>query len=286
MGILQQIVEHKREELARRRGRMPLEEIRARAADAAPPRQFLEAVRSPRGAGRIAAAASSGTPGLGDGRALGAAPVRLIAEIKGASPSAGTIRAGFDPVGLARAYAGAGAAAISILTDERFFHGADEHLRAARRAVTVPVLRKDFVLDAYQVYEARAIEADAILLIVSILPRRAIEDLQGLASDLGMAALVEAHTQPELERALATRPPLVGINNRNLDTLETSLDVTRRLRPLIPPGVVVVSESGIEERADVEAMTHLGVDAVLVGTALMRSHDPAVRVRELMGTVA
>jgi len=261
MGILQQIVAHKREEVAGRRRRVPLEQIRDRAADAPPLRSFLEALRP------------SGVPGI-----------RLIAEVKGASPSEGTILAQFDPAQIARAYAGAGAAAISVLTDARFFHGADEHLATVRRAVDVPVLRKDFVLDPYQVYEARAIGADAVLLIVSILSRAAIEDLQGLAAALGMAALVEVHAELELEQALDARPPLVGINNRNLDTLETSLEVARRLRPRIPPGVIVVGESGIEERTHVEEMARLGVDAVLVGTALMRSCDPAARVRELLGT--
>ncbi len=285
MGILQQIVAHKREELAGRRLRVPLEEIRARAADAPASRQFLEAVRSPGAAGRILTASGLSASGAGGvGAPDGLAPVRLIAEVKGTSPSAGTIRAAFDPAEIARAYAGAGAAAISVLTDERFFQGADEHLGAVRRVVPVPILRKDFTLDAYQVYEARAIGADAVLLIVSILSGGAIGDLQGLAADLGMAALVEVHTEAELEQALATRAPLVGLNNRNLDTLETSLDVTRRLRPLIAPGVVVVGESGIEERADVEEMAQLGVDAVLVGTALMRSSDPAARIRELLGT--
>lgn len=283
MGILQQIVAHKREELAGRRLRVPVDEIRARAADAPAPRPFLETVRSPQAGGPRHPAGPSGAA-AGPGALTGGRPVRLIAEVKGASPSAGTLRATFDPAEIARAYAAAGAAAISVLTDERFFHGADEHLAAVRRAVAAPVLRKDFVLDTYQVYEARAIGADAILLIVSILSRGAVEELHGLAADLGMAALVEVHTQPELEQALATRPPLVGINNRDLDTLETSLDVTRRLRPLIPPGVVVVAESGIEDRVDVEAMARLGVDAVLVGTALMRSRDPVARVRELMGT--
>ncbi len=256
MGILEQIVANKREELARRRLRVPLGEIRSRASDASPPRPFLEAVRG---------------------------PIRLIAEVKGASPSAGPIRMAYDPAEIARAYAAAGAAAISVLTDERFFQGADEHLGMVRRAVEVPVLRKDFSLEDYQVYEARTLGADAVLLIASILSRGAIRDLGGLAAELGMAALVEVHTESELEEALAVGPPLVGLNNRDLDTLETSLDVTRRLRPLIAPGVAVVSESGIEERSQVEEMARLGVDAVLVGTALMRSNDPAARVRELLG---
>lgn len=257
MGVLQEIVAHKREELAARRARVPFDEVRRRAADAPPARPFLAAVTRP--------------------------PLRLIAEVKGASPSAGTIRSEFDPAAVARVYAENGAAAISVLTDARFFRGEDGHLIAVRRAVAVPVLRKDFVLDCYQVHEARAIGADAVLLIVAILDDGLVRDLAGLAGDLGMAALVEAHTETELARALAARPALVGINNRNLDTLTTSLEVTRRLRPLVPPGVVVVGESGVEERAHVEEMDRLGVDAILVGTALMRSADPAARVRELLG---
>ncbi len=272
MGMLEQIVAHKREELAGRRRRVPLEEVRARAADAPRPRPFLLALRPPQPPAGARCAGDPGRPA-----------VRLIAEVKGASPSAGTIRAAFDPAQIASGYAAAGAAAISVLTDARFFSGGDEHLAAVRQTVDVPVLRKDFVLDPYQVYEARALGADAVLLIVAILPRSAVEDLQGLAAELGMAALVEVHAGPELEQALAARAPLVGINNRNLDTLETSLEVTRRLRPRIPPGVVVVGESGIEERAHVEEMARLGVDAVLVGTALMRAGDPAARVRELLG---
>ena len=257
LGVLQEIVAHKRGELAARRARVPLDEVRGRASDAPPARAFLTAVRRP--------------------------PIRLIAEVKGASPSAGTIRSGFDPAAVARLYADGGASAVSVLTDARFFRGDDAHLVAVRRAVPVPVLRKDFVLDAYQVHEARALGADAVLLIVAILEDGALRDLARLAEDLGMAALVEVHTEAELARALAARPALVGINNRNLDTLETSLAVTRRLRPQVPPGTAVVGESGVEERAQVEEMVRLGVDAVLVGTALMRAADPAAGVRELLG---
>jgi len=262
MGVLDQIVAHKREELATRRRQAPLAEVRRRASDAPPARPFHAALH---------------TAGAG---------VRLIAEVKGASPSAGTIRAEFDPASIARTYAAAGAAAVSVLTDARFFNGADDHLARVRAAVDVPILRKDFTLDPYQVYEARAIGADAVLLIAAILDRGALAELASLAGDLGMAALVEAHTEPEVRSALAVRAALVGINNRNLDTLETSLDVTRRLRPLVPPDVTVVAESGIEARRDVEEMERLGVAAVLVGTALMRSADPAARVRELLGVPA
>jgi len=234
-----------------------LPELRSRVADAPPPRAFAAALRGPR--------------------------IRLIAEVKGASPSEGTIRAAFDPAGIARTYAASGAAAISVLTDARFFHGDDAHLTQVRRAVDVPVLRKEFIVDPYQVYEARALGADAVLLIVSILDGGALRDLRGLAEELGMAALVEAHASSELDAALGAGAPLVGINNRDLDTFEISLDVCRRLRPRVPPDVTVVAESGIEERAHVLEMERLGVHAVLVGTALMRAPDPAARVRELLG---
>ncbi|HEV2281967.1 MAG TPA: indole-3-glycerol phosphate synthase TrpC [bacterium] len=265
MGVLDRIVAHKREELAGRMRQTPLAEMRRRAADAPPARPFHQVLRRPNG---------------------GSAGVRLVAEVKGSSPSAGTIRAEFDPVAIARTYAASGAAAVSVLTDARFFAGADDHLTRVRTAVDVPVLRKDFTVDPYQVYEARAIGADAVLLIVAVLDRGALADLASLAADLGMAALVEAHTEAEVAAALAVRAALLGINNRNLDTLETSLEVTRRLRPLVPPDVTVVAESGIEERRDVEEMDRLGVHAVLVGTALMRSADPGARVRELLGVPA
>jgi indole-3-glycerol phosphate synthase len=279
MGILDEIVAHKRQELATRRRETPLGAVRRRAADAPPARPFHAALRPGRPSGGGDTARSR---------------VRLIAEGKGASPSAGTIRAQFDPAAVARVYAAAGASAVSVLTDARFFHGADEHLARVRSAVGVPVLRKDFTLDPYQVYEARAIGADAVLLIAAILDRGALAELAALAADLGMAALLEAHTEAELESALAARgaapgrdtdsgAPLLGINNRNLDTLETSLDVTRRLRRLVPPGVTVVSESGIESRRDVEEMERLDVHAVLIGTALMRSADPGARIRDLLG---
>ncbi len=257
VGVLEEIVAHKRAELADRRRRVPFGEVRRRAEGAPGPRAFSAALRGPR--------------------------IRLIAEVKGASPSAGTIRAEFDPAGIAGAYAKAGAAAVSVLTDVRFFHGSDAHLTAVRRAVDVPVLRKEFVLEPYQVYETRALGADAVLLIVSLLPGGALADLQGLAAELGMAALVEVHTERDLERALAAQAPLIGINNRDLDTLETTPEATRRLRPHIPPEVTVVAESGIEDRAQVEEMERLGVHAVLVGTALMRAPDPGARVRALLG---
>ncbi|HEV2438439.1 MAG TPA: indole-3-glycerol phosphate synthase TrpC [bacterium] len=285
MGVLDQIVAHKREELAGRRRQTPLAEMRRRAADAPPARPFHAALIAswPALVSRLPAHLWPAPPALAP---AGTAGVRLIAEVKGSSPSAGTIRAEFDPVAIARTYAAAGASAVSVLTDARFFAGADEHLARVRAAVDVPILRKDFILDPYQVHEARAIGADAVLLIAAILDRAALADLVSLAEELGMAALVEAHTEPEVATALAVRAALVGINNRNLDTLETSLEVTRRLRPLVPPEVTVVAESGIEDRRDVEEMGRLGVHAVLVGTALMRSADPGARVRDLLGVPA
>ena len=256
-GVLREIVAHKREELKGRRRRVPLDEVRRRAAEAKAARPFCAVLGGPR--------------------------IGLIAEVKGASPSSGTIRSEFDPAEIARGSERAGAAAISVLTDRRYFRGADDHLVAVRGAVGVPVLRTDFTVDPYQVYEARALGADAVLLIVAVLQVPALADLQGLAHELGMAALVEVHTEAELDGALAVRAPLVGINNRNLDTLETSLDTTRRLRPRIPPDVTVVAESGFEDRSQVEEMERLGISAVLVGTALMRAPDPQARLRELLG---
>ncbi|MDR7497325.1 MAG: indole-3-glycerol phosphate synthase TrpC, partial [Armatimonadota bacterium] len=213
--------------------------------------------------------------------ALAGPPLRIIAEIKRASPAAGAIRLEADPAAVARAYEAAGADAISVLTDHRFFAGSPDDLRAARAAVGVPVLRKDFIVDAYQVYEARALGADAVLLVAGTVPTAVLAELVGCAASLGMAALVEAHTEDELDQALAAGARVVGINNRNLHTLAVDPETTARLRPRVPEGVVVVSESGIETPADVARARRAGVHAVLVGTALMASADPAARLREL-----
>src|SRR5262249_45155382 len=194
-GVLHEIVAHKREELEDRRRRLPLREVRRRAETAGTARPF--------------------------GAALSGPPIRLIAEVKGASPSAGAVRPGVEPAEIARGHGRAGAAAISVLTDSRYFHGADGHLLAVRAAVRVPVLRKDFIVDAYQVYEARALGADAVLLIVAALAAPPLADLQRLTHELGMAALVEVHTAAGLDTALAGRAPLIGSNNRNLDQLAT-----------------------------------------------------------------
>ena len=207
----------------------------------------------------------------------------MIAEVKKASPSRGLIRADFDPAEIAAAYEEAGASAISVLTDEKNFQGRLEYLEAVHRAVSLPVLQKDFIIDPYQVYEARAALADAILLIVAALCREELTEFMALAEELGMASLVEVHTSEELDVALEVGAKVIGINNRNLQTFETKLETTLELAPKIPSDRILVSESGIFTRADVERLMAAGVDAVLVGEALMREPDPGTKVRELLG---
>lgn len=207
----------------------------------------------------------------------------LIAEIKKASPSKGLIRPVFDPVALARGYERAGADCISVLTDVPFFQGSNEYLRQVRQAVEVPLLRKDFILDELQIYEARLIGADAVLLIVAALPDDRLARFYRLARDLGMDVLIEVHNREELERALELEPELVGINNRNLHTFETTLDTTRELMPHIPSHVTVVSESGISTPDDIEQLYQIGARAVLIGEHFMRQPDVATAVAELLG---
>jgi len=206
--------------------------------------------------------------------ALRAKDPAVIAEIKRASPSRGVLRADFDPAAIAKSYEAAGAACLSVLTDVEFFQGAAEHLAAARAACSLPALRKDFVVDPYQVYESRALGADCILLIAACLTLAEMRELEALAHRLGMAVLVEVHDEPELERALNLRTPLLGINNRNLRTFETTLETTLDLLPRIPQGRLVVTESGILSSADVTRMRSAGVRAFLVGEAFMRAPDP------------
>ncbi|MGC9522444.1 MAG: indole-3-glycerol phosphate synthase TrpC [Anaerolineae bacterium] len=253
--ILDKIAAHKREELETRRSVRPLFELRADVEAASAPRDF---------------AAALGKPGIS-----------LIAEIKRASPSRGPLRPNLDPAGLAGVYAANGAAAISVLTDERFFQGSLDDLRVVRRAGSVPVLRKDFLLDPYQLYEARVAGADAALLIVAILDDALLSDLLALAKELALAALVEVHTMPELERALAFEPEIIGINNRNLHTFEVNLGTTAELRSHIPDETLVVAESGIAQPADVARLRAIGVDAMLVGTALVTVTDPGTSARRL-----
>lgn len=257
--ILDTILKEKRTEVARREAERPLAEIRARLVDSPAPRDFSAGL----------ARSQSGVPAV-------------IAEVKKASPSKGLIRADFDPVQIAKSYEAAGAAAISVLTDERFFQGSLAYLTAVREAVSLPVLRKDFLINDYQVFEARAAGADAVLLIVAALDRDTLRRLMDLASELGMQCLVEVHDQTEMETALATDAALIGINNRNLQTFEVSLDTTRRLSPMAS-GRKLVSESGIFTHADMEALAGIGLDAVLVGEALMRERDIEAKLRELIG---
>ena len=214
--------------------------------------------------------------------ALEARPRAIIAEVKKASPSRGVIRADFDPVQIARSYARGGAAAVSVLTEERYFQGHLDHLAAIRVAVDLPLLRKDFMVDAYQLYEARAFGADAVLLIVAILADAQLQELLWLADELNLAALVEVHDGDELERAARSGARLVGINNRDLRTFHTSLETTERLLPLVPAEAFVVAESGIETVVDIERLERLGVSAFLIGEALMRAPDPGAQLAVLL----
>jgi indole-3-glycerol phosphate synthase len=213
--------------------------------------------------------------------------VALIAEVKRASPSAGVIRADFDPIEIARQYEAAGANALSVLTDEKYFQGRIEYLQLIRDAVRLPLLRKDFIIDDLQIYESAARGADAVLLIVAILDDSQLRDYRALAEHLRMAALVEVHSAIELNRALSAGAAIVGINNRNLKTFEVSLSTTVKLASSLRRGMcsdrIVVAESGIDERADVENAARAGADAILVGESLMRSKDIAGKVKELLG---
>ena len=255
MTVLDEIIAHKREEVAASRSIVSLAEMRARAGAAPSPRDFAAAIAGP--------------------------PVRIIAEVKRSSPSAGSIRQDADPATTARLYEAAGAAAVSVLTDRRYFSGSNDDLRAVRQAVGLPVLRKDFVVDPYQVYEARAIGADAVLLIAGTVPAADLAALGRLAAELGMTAFFEIHAEDHLDEVLAAGARVIGINNRNLSTLEIDPDTTLRLRPRIPAGLLVVSESGIETPADVERVCRAGIHAMLIGTALMASPDPAAHLRAL-----
>jgi indole-3-glycerol phosphate synthase len=256
-NILQDIAAYKHDFVARRAHELPLAELRARALDRPEPNDFTGALR--------------------------AEGVALIAEVKKASPSKGVIREDFDPESIARAYAANGAIALSVLTDEAYFQGCDAYLQQARQAAGIPVLRKDFTVDLYQLYEVRNIGADAALLIVGLMDGGQLEDFHGLGRDLGLSVLVEVHTRDELERALGVGTELLGINNRDLTTFETTLDTTFELRPFIPDGVTVVSESGIDSADHLRQLGEVGVDAVLVGEALMRCEDVGAAVRELLG---
>jgi len=257
--ILDRIVADKREELAAAQAALPLAGLRATMRDAPTPRSFADALRGP---------------------AAG-----LIAEVKKASPSRGLLREDFDPVALAKTYAGAGAVAISVLTDEKHFQGTLGHLAAIRQALPdgPPLLRKDFLFDEYQLYEARLHGADAVLLITAILEPAVLAQLIAQAKSLGVDALVEVHNERELEQALAASAEIIGINNRDLRTFDVDLATTERLAPLVPAGAVIVAESGIFTRDDILRLRACGVHAVLIGEALVTALDPAAKIRELFG---
>jgi len=215
--------------------------------------------------------------------ALGGDSLRLIAEVKRASPSRGVLRPNLDPVRLASTYAQCRAAAISVLTESRYFRGSGKDLEAIRHELpNMPLLRKDFILKPYQVFESRAWGADALLLILAILDDSELEELLSLSHDLGMQCLVEVHNEEELKRALAINAKIIGINNRNLDTMAVDINVTKKLRPLIPPDRLVVSESGIKGRGDVQRLRESGVNAVLIGEALVTASDVAAKLKELL----
>lgn len=215
--------------------------------------------------------------------AISGAGVALIAECKERSPSGGVLQRAYDPVSLAKRYAENGAAALSVLTEAEFFGGSPDHLHAVREMVGLPILCKDFIVDSVQIFAARAMGADAVLLIVGILDDSELDHFQYQARDLGMRAIVEVHTEGEVERALRTGATMIGINNRDLTRMKTDSATTRRLRPLIPAGRTVISESGIETRADIDALHAIGVNAALVGEALLRAPDLEAKVRELSG---
>lgn len=258
MNILERIVATKRAEIAAARERVSESELWKQLAEAAPPRDFEGALRS--GAG-----------------------IQIIAEVKKASPSAGVIRADFDPVAIAQTYAAHGAACISVLTDEPYFQGHLTYLRAIREAVEVPLLRKDFLVDRYQLLEARAAGADCVLLIAEILPGEMLAALLGEARELGMQALVELYDGENLPRVLEAGATLVGVNNRNLRTFEVRLEHTMELAARLPRNVCLVSESGIRTREDLERLGQSGVKAVLIGETLMRAGDIGSKLRELRG---
>jgi indole-3-glycerol phosphate synthase len=256
--ILDEIIVYKKTELVETKRAAPLAELKAKAASMGPARGFREAL-------------------------AGGEEIRLIAEVKKASPSKGVIREDFDPVKIARTYEESGASCLSVLTEKKFFQGRLGYLDDIGKDVRLPLLRKDFIIDEYQIYETRTAGADALLLIVACLGHHQLEDYLGLAGRLGLDVLIEAHTYKELDRVLLTGARLVGINNRDLATFKVDLQTTLELLKDIPDDCIVVSESGINTREDVLMLHKAGVDAILVGESLMREKDIGKKVKELLG---
>ena len=259
--ILDDILAHKRQEVAAQKQRVDMDTLVANiSASNDMPRGFMKALQA-----RVAIGGTA-----------------VIAEVKKASPSMGVIRASFDPVAIAESYAAAGATCLSVLTDEKYFQGSGRYLRLIRAAVGLPLLRKDFIVDEYQIVEARALGADAILLIVAALSDGELAAFTRLAHDLGLDVLVEVHDEAECERALKLPLRVIGVNNRNLHDFSVSLDTTRRIKAMVPPDYLVVSESGIHTRADIDALQTDGVSAFLVGGALMQADDPGAALAALL----
>ena len=259
--ILDDILAHKRQEVAAQKQRVDMDTLVANiSASNDTPRGFMKALQA-----RVAIGGTA-----------------VIAEVKKASPSMGVIRASFDPVAIAESYAAAGATCLSVLTDEKYFQGSGRYLRLIRAAVGLPLLRKDFIVDEYQIVEARALGADAILLIVAALSDDELAAFTRLAHDLGLDVLVEVHDEAECERALKLPLRVIGVNNRNLHDFSVSLDTTRRIKAMVPPDYLVVSESGIHTRADIDALQADGVSAFLVGGALMQADDPGAALAALL----
>ncbi len=254
--MLDRIVTRRREEVEQRKKVAPASYLRERIARLKPALDLAPALKNDR--------------------------IQLIAEVKQASPSLGTLTSSFNPTKLAQAYAEGGAAAISVLTEATHFMGSIEHLAAIREAVGLPLLRKDFIFDPYQVYESRAYGADALLLITAILSRGQLEELISLSHSLGLGCLVEVHNEGETERAVLSEAEIIGINNRDLNTFDVDINTTRQLRPLVPKGKIVVSESGIRSRKDVEKLRKWGVDAVLIGEALVTAENVRAKMKELL----
>ena len=256
--FLQKIIAEKRDEVELRRRKTPDSILRELASKCASQRGFGDALRKGQS-------------------------ISIIAEMKKASPSGGMIREDYDVRKIAQSYAANGASAFSILTDEKYFHGNLEHLQSVSRLNLRPVLRKDFMVDSYQILETRAFGADAILLIVAALSKDELSSLKSTSDEFGMDSLIEVHSEAELETALQVGAQLIGINNRNLKTLKTSLDITEQLAPLIPRDRIIVSESGISSKADITRLSSSGIHAVLVGGHLMRHQDPGQALAELTG---